>query len=282
MWSTRMDNALDQWLWPIFSQMKVLSQTLLLLAHFHCKPTQSARILARCGYWTLIFRCAQQGSNAVSIVWSNSTGLAPGNFGSFPTNSPCFLVKKMTPWHHYSSYACNSCNKPKVHQQSPTSDRSRSFINCMVHSHCVSNGTDTITSDFADVQARCKLMSQHCAMARVTESQLMPSKRSPWHRPNLHRAKLCSHWDPITPEAEWNLRLLPCMVRSQVCIKILQVTHASRFQDLPIEPMIPQPLRCGQRHRPWLHPLQRGAGGDGAGAGTATKHQLQQMQGHLP
>ena len=100
--------------------------------------------------------------------------------------------------------------------------------------------------------------------------------------PNLHRAKLCSHWDPITPEAEWNLRLLPCMVRSQVCIKILQVTHASRFQDLPIEPMIPQPLRCGQRHRPWLHPLQRGAGGDGAGAGTATKHQLQQMQGHLP
>lgn len=37
-------------LWPIFAQMKVSSQTLLLLAHIHCKPTQSTRILARCGY----------------------------------------------------------------------------------------------------------------------------------------------------------------------------------------------------------------------------------------
>lgn len=93
--------------------MKVSSQTLLLLAHIHCKPTQSTRILARCGYWTLIFRCAQQGSNAVSIAWSNSTGLAPGNFASFPTNSPFFLVKKMTPWHNYSSYA-GTTNKAQL------------------------------------------------------------------------------------------------------------------------------------------------------------------------
>ena len=189
---------------------------------------------------------ARQGSNAVSIAWSKHLGPAPGNFG-IPNQLTMFLG----PPHHdtYSSYACNKLN---VRQPTnPTSDRSRSrFSNCMVHSHCASNGTDTITSDIADVHARCKLMSQRCAMARVTESQLMPSKRSPCHRPNLHRAKLCSHWDPITPEAEWNLILLPFMVRSQVCIKIIQVTHASRFQDLPIETMIPQPLCCGQRHGP--------------------------------